>query len=162
MSAEFDPVLCARLVRNLRQVAANIDYKCKECGCSSCADCDCSLRHAERDRYTRSADQIEVACEIIDGLTPQRIQALADENDRLRKAFDETIKSLQAGGSAHSGFCCWCQQHWPHLDGESMETFRKYTMAHAEVCPANDVRIARDAALAEVSRLTAELARVKP
>lgn len=110
------------------------------------------------DIYARPlADQLEAARAIIAGLSQQDIQALVDENDRLRKAFDEMIVKLQSGSPIHSASCCWCNQRWPHLDGDSFETIRRYTVDHAETCPAHSIRIERDAARVRIAELETAL-----
>lgn len=128
MTADYNPVDVERLVRALRLKATTA-----------------LNRTRFQDDLAEAADQLEAASEIVNGLSPQKIQDLVDENDRLMKAFDEALTKLRNGGSVHAGFCCWCGQHWPHLDGDSFETLRKYTVDHAEACPGHSIRIERDA-----------------
>lgn len=95
-----------------------------------------------------------------DEIDPDDMRSIVEENERMRKAFDEALQKLTAGQPIHSGVCTWCGQHWPHLDGESYETFRTYTREHAEVCPANDLRIERDRLRAQLEEIQHDLARV--
>lgn len=145
MTATYNPAEIERLVREaVRRACLAVERTAATA--VRIEQLDAIVDRAVQESLAAMADQLEAARELLDGLSPQAIQDLVDENDRLRMAFDEAIKTLQAGGSVRSGFCCWCGQHWPQLDGESLETFRKYTVDHAEVCPAHDIRIARDAA----------------
>ena len=145
MTATYDPDEVERLVREARAIIAKLEQGLGVKAVTS------NFLPAMR----AMADQLEAARGIIAGLSPDAIQALVDENDRLRKGFDEIIGKLQNGSPVQAGFCCWCGQHWPHLDGESFETLRKYTADHAETCPAHDIRIARDAARARIAELEA-------
>lgn len=84
-------------------------------------------------------------------VSPDDVRAVTDENirveaenERLRKAFDDVIKSLESGGPVRVAFCSWCNQRWPQLDGETYETTRKYANEHAQACPAHPLRIERD------------------
>ncbi len=119
-------------------------------GCYGCA---------ARVDHIAIADTIRDLCAEVERLaglvsvSPDDIASVADENDRLLKAFDELIKKLRAGQEVRSAMCTWCGQHWPMLDGEPIEVFRKYTNEHANQCPANGTRAERDAALAKVAAL---------
>ena len=111
------------------------------------------------------ADQLEAATAEAGRLgalvevSPDDIRDVIAENDRLRAGFDEVIQKLRDGRPVRSAMCTWCGQHWPMLDGETIETFRKYTNKHAETCPAHDIRIERDEARARVADLEAVIAR---
>lgn len=122
----------------------------------ACADLNKHLETmtAERDALRAEVERLEVLVQV----HPDDIKSVVDENDRMHAAFDQAMAALRTpGAKVSSAFCTWCGQHWPRLDGESYEEARRHTMEHAESCPANDIRIERDALRAEVSRLTEEL-----
>ena len=114
-----------------------------------------------RNNLTAVADQLEAAkrevgrLELLVKVHPDDIKSIVAENDRMHAAFDQALTALRTPGmKISSAFCTWCGQHWPKLDGETYEEARRHTMEHAESCPANDIRIERDALRAELERLT--------
>jgi hypothetical protein len=150
---------------------------------SRCHDCDKPLaRDGDREHPTNCAHCYEVcwravhgdicqwppvdwearalAAEALIDVDPADVIALASENERLLAGFNEALARLRAGQPVRSCVCCWCGQHWPQLEGDSFETLRKYTNEHAQVCPANELRIERDKLRARCLELESALTSV--
>lgn len=116
-------------------------------------------RTYERDAARSEVDQLRAENKRLAALaavSPDDIAAVVAENDRMHAAFDRALKTLH-GDKPHvlSVACTWCGQHWPKLAGESYEETRRHTNAHAEICPANEIRIERDRLREQVHVLTA-------
>jgi hypothetical protein len=157
MTATYNPAEVERLIAEAREALADLDSPDHSWLTANGADV---------------IDQLEAARAEVDRLSalvsvsPDDVREVADENtrveaenERLRQAFDELIKSLDAGGTIRSAFCSWCNQRWPHLDGETYEVTRQYANDHLKTCPAHPLRADLFAAQAEIASAQAVLYR---
>lgn len=99
------------------------------------------------DNYSAALNRNEALYELIQ-INPDDLDAMLAnntaveaENARLRKAFDEALRSLSAGAHVHSAFCSWCGEHWPRLDGETFEVTKQHAHDHAKQCPEHPLRL---------------------
>ena len=86
-------------------------------------------------------------------VSPDDINAVVDENDRMQRAFSEAVAKLKAGGSVRVSSCEWCGESWPKLDGCTAEEVEANARRHVYACKKHPMKAERDAALAEVARL---------
>lgn len=159
----YDPALCERLEAEAREDDARMEPAPWTCVGHDLTDDDAAGILRQRNNLAAMADQLQAAraeverLEVLVEVKPDDIKSVVAENDRMHAAFSQAIATLRTpGAKVSSAVCTWCGQHWPKLDGESYEMVRTYTNKHAEACPANDIRIERDALRAEIGRLGRE------
>ena len=108
----------------------------------------CKL-HEQLDEAARTVEFLEAAQQV----SPADLIDAVDENNRLTKAFSDALNKLPAGLTLKLSGCEWCEEMWPHLDGQPREETLRWARKHAFTCENHPLRIERDALRAEVTRL---------
>ena len=90
-------------------------------------------------------DILVLAQQVFDDVNSSaREEDLAAEVVRLRRAFDEAVKSLQGDGSIKFSACEWCGVNWPKTEADTYETIRQRAREHVFACAQHPMKIERD------------------
>lgn len=92
---KYDAELCERLIEVLRRDGAPGKRSCPDCACYSCADCHCSLDHAQRDRCRDAADQLAALTAAVENL-----RGMAKATQALQLAESRSIVEWERGYEA--------------------------------------------------------------
>jgi len=86
--------------------------------------------------------------------TAATVVAVHEDNERYRTAFEQTLDRMKSGDyRIKSVSCSWCQEEWPHLDGESTDAAKQHAREHAFSCVSHPLRIERDRFRALVDKM---------